>query len=262
MSALEEDRDFLLRSLDDLEREHAAGDVDDVDYAELKDDYTALAANVLRALDQRRALAATTAPRRSWVRTAAGLGLVAVLALGVGWFAFRDAGVRAPGEGVSGDARQDSANLVLQAREQTGQAGVALQDGDTDQALDLYRQAMESYSNALDISPNNVDALTNRGWLYYRLSTSVEEGPEAQQLRDFAGQDLDQAIASDPEFTDARIFRAIIASDRGDFAAAQADLDAADSADIPTFMTDRVDQLRAEVTAGLAATTGSTPATP
>ena len=50
MSALEEERDFLLRSLDDLEREREAGDLDDADYATLKDDYTARAAGVLRAL--------------------------------------------------------------------------------------------------------------------------------------------------------------------------------------------------------------------
>src|SRR5690606_11549803 len=56
LAALEEERDFLLRSLDDLEREHDAGDVDDADYAELKDDYTARAAAVLRAIDDRREL--------------------------------------------------------------------------------------------------------------------------------------------------------------------------------------------------------------
>ena len=44
LAALEEERDFLLRSLDDLEREHDAGDVDDHDYETLKDDYTARAA--------------------------------------------------------------------------------------------------------------------------------------------------------------------------------------------------------------------------
>ena len=33
LAHLEEERRFLLRSLDDLEREHAAGDVDAADYA-------------------------------------------------------------------------------------------------------------------------------------------------------------------------------------------------------------------------------------
>ena len=47
----EEERDFLLASLDDLERERAAGDVTDDDYRALKESYTARAAAVLRELD-------------------------------------------------------------------------------------------------------------------------------------------------------------------------------------------------------------------
>ena len=41
LAALEEERRFLLRSLTDLEREHDAGDVDDLDYETLKDGSTA-----------------------------------------------------------------------------------------------------------------------------------------------------------------------------------------------------------------------------
>ena len=43
---LEDERDFLLRSLDDLELEHESGGIDDESYAELHDDYTARAAAV------------------------------------------------------------------------------------------------------------------------------------------------------------------------------------------------------------------------
>jgi tetratricopeptide (TPR) repeat protein len=49
---LAEERDFLLASLRDLEREHEAGELADDDYAALRDDYTARAAAVLRQLDQ------------------------------------------------------------------------------------------------------------------------------------------------------------------------------------------------------------------
>ncbi|MBO0694381.1 MAG: hypothetical protein J2P58_15860, partial [Acidimicrobiaceae bacterium] len=45
-----EERDFLLRSLADLDAEHDAHDIDDVDYRTLKDEYTSRAAAVLRAL--------------------------------------------------------------------------------------------------------------------------------------------------------------------------------------------------------------------
>ena len=52
LAALEEERDFLLRSLRDLDAEHDAGDIDDVDYETLRDDYTVRTAVVLRALEQ------------------------------------------------------------------------------------------------------------------------------------------------------------------------------------------------------------------
>ena len=48
---LEEQRDFLLASLRDLERERQAGDVDDADYHALRSSYTARAADIIRRLD-------------------------------------------------------------------------------------------------------------------------------------------------------------------------------------------------------------------
>jgi len=249
--ALEEERDFLLRSLDDLEREHDAGDVDDNDYASLKDDYTARAANVLRAIDDRRELATAAASGRSWMRTAGGLLLVAVLAVGVGWFVFRDAGTRAPGQGLSGDPRQDSANLVLQAQQATGQAQTALQDGDSSAALDYYRTALERYSQALEQSPGNVEAMTYRGWVLHNVALGSSSA-QATQLDEQARQWLDQAVTTDPTYADARVFRALMRSAAGDYTGAQADLDAVDTTQIPTFMTSTVDDLRSQVRAGLA----------
>ena len=57
LAALVDERDFLLRSLEDLEREHDAGDVDDHDYETLKDDYTARAARAIRAVESHQARA-------------------------------------------------------------------------------------------------------------------------------------------------------------------------------------------------------------
>ena len=49
--ALEEQRDFLLRSIEDLDRELAAGDLDADDHRTLRDDYTARAAALIRSID-------------------------------------------------------------------------------------------------------------------------------------------------------------------------------------------------------------------
>ena len=48
LAELEDERRFLLRSLRDLDAEHDAGDVDEDDYATLRDGYTKRAADVLR----------------------------------------------------------------------------------------------------------------------------------------------------------------------------------------------------------------------
>ncbi len=51
MSDLADEREFLLRSLEDLDRERAEGNLDDAQYASLHADYTARAAAVLRAME-------------------------------------------------------------------------------------------------------------------------------------------------------------------------------------------------------------------
>ena len=55
LAELEEERRFLLRSLDDLAREHEFGDVTDEDYRTLQDGYTARAAifRVVNAIGNR-----------------------------------------------------------------------------------------------------------------------------------------------------------------------------------------------------------------
>ena len=65
LAALEEERAFLLRSLDDLEQEYAVGDIDEADYETLKDDYTRRAAEVIRAVDEQRSAFKATKGVRS-----------------------------------------------------------------------------------------------------------------------------------------------------------------------------------------------------
>ena len=54
LASLESERDFLLRSIADLETEREAGNLDDDRYRALKDDYTARAAAVLRSIEEGR----------------------------------------------------------------------------------------------------------------------------------------------------------------------------------------------------------------
>ena len=249
LAALEEERDFLLRSLEDLEREHAAGDVDDSDFEELKDDYTARAAAAIRAIEDRTAAVKSLRPQRNWQRTALGLVLVGALAVGASWLVFRNAGTRAPGQGLTGDIRQDSSNLILQAQGLTGQAQASLQAGDSTKALKQFESAVQAYDKALEISPENVQAMTYRGWVLHTIALSSEPSVAAEFDRQ-ALEYLDEAIAIDPLYSDARVFRAILERNAGEFGAAKADLDAIDMNAIPMYMIKMVNSLREDVAAG------------
>ena len=249
LAALEEERDFLLRSLEDLEREYAAGDVDDSDFEELKDDYTARAAAAIRAIEDRTAAVKSLLPQRNWQRTALGLVLVGALAVGASWLVFRNAGTRAPGQGLTGDIRQDSSNLILQAQGLTGQAQASLQAGDSTKALKQFESAVQAYDKALEISPENVQAMTYRGWVLHTIALSSELSVAADLDRQ-ALEYLDEAIAIDPLYSDARVFRAILERNAGEFGAAKADLDAIDMNAIPMYMIQMVNSLREDVAAG------------
>ena len=246
--ALEEERDFLLRSLQDLESEHAAGDVDDADYEELKDDYTARAAAAIRSVEDRNATVKALRPQRDWKRTALALVVVGFVAVGAGWVVFRNAGTRAPGQGLTGEARQDSANLILQAQGLTGQAQASLQAGDSAKALKQFENAVQAYDKALQLSPTNVEAMTYRGWVMHTIALSSEPSVGAQfdvKAREY----LNEAIATDPTYSDARVFRAILQRNAGEWAAAKIDLDAIDMNEIPLYMTQMVNSVKDDVAA-------------
>jgi tetratricopeptide (TPR) repeat protein len=203
-AALEEQRDFLLGSLDDLEREYEAGDIDEVDYHGLKDDYTARAAAVLRALEEGQARFSAARPARSWSRLIGIFAVVALLATGAGLLLARASGTRDRGDQLSGDIRITNRDRLLQALDR-------LTAGDPVAALELYDEVLET-------DPDNAEALTYRGWTL-ALSQLPEDGL----------QWLDRAIEVDPDYPDARALRAVtLARFLGRSDEALADLEALD----------------------------------
>ncbi|MBK9179335.1 MAG: tetratricopeptide repeat protein [Acidimicrobiales bacterium] len=227
LARLEEERDFLLRSLDDLEREHDAGDVDDHDYAALRDDYTHRAAEALRAIDARRAALPARPPARPLRRVLVVAGVVAV-ALLAGVAVAAGSGLRLPGQSASGDIRDSSAGLLAEAR-------LLLQQGDAVAALERFDEVAES-------DPGNAEALAYGGWLRH-LAGLTPEGLER----------IDAAIAVDPTYADARFFKGIILRDQGDLQGALEQFDAFLADDPPAGFADQVRETRDEVAARLAA---------
>lgn len=197
------ERDHLLASLDDLDSERAAGDLDDLDYTTLKDDYTARAAKLTRVLDGApvKRVKAASSPLGRKIMWIAG---VIVLA-GMAAFAMVEfSGARGANDTASGEIRLSSASLLNDAANEFRQ-------GNTERAIELYGEVLVE-------SPTNVEAFTYRGWLQYQ-SGNVE----------LAMADFDEAVAFDPEYGDVRVFRAIVALDAEEFDTAAAELAAFDS---------------------------------
>jgi tetratricopeptide (TPR) repeat protein len=233
LAALEDERDFLLRSLDDLEGEHAVGDVDEHDYATLRDDYTARAARVIRTIEQHQARVADPEPRAArWRRLAVAAGIVA-FALLAGVLVAQAAGRRQAGETITGDIRETS-------RQQIDEANTLASQGKVPQAIALL-------DKVIDRSPDNVEAITYKGWAQY-LS-----GQRAQGL-----STLVSATQIDDGFPATHAFLAKIFVDLGRKDYAKAEIRKLDSLHPPAIILQLVEPLRQQL--GLASPGSSTTA--
>lgn len=188
LAELEDERRFLLRSLSDLEREHDAGDIDEVDFAELKDGYTARAAAVLRAIEDGQASLPARSPV-NWTRRLAG-GLVVIASIAVVWWALSaSTAQRLPGGEITGlDPRDERQLLLAQAR--------ASQFDDPAAAAALY-------DLVLDDDPDHVEALAYGGWTKALAATSETD------LRGAIDQLL-RATELDPDYPDPECFLGIV----------------------------------------------------
>ena len=200
----EEERDFLLSSLDDLERERLAGDVTDDDYHALKESYTARAAAVLRELDDRVSPHTSTEPStpdamsrpRRWKAIVIGTMVVAV-AIVAGIVVANSAGERLPGQTMTGTIGDGSVTSLLVEARATGMA-------DIPRAVDLYSQV-------LAVESDNVEALTYIGWLTV-LSATQDQTSDIDIVRERFQSGLvllRQATVVDDTYPDAHCFLGI-----------------------------------------------------
>ena len=191
LAALEEERNFLLRSLDDLERERAEGNIDDGDYERLRDDYTARAAATIRSiedhLDERSAAPPVSARRR--VAVIAGVALFAAVAAVL---LTRSLGERLPGESVTGNAQT--------ANEQTSSPYERLiADADRLVGEGEAAEALRRYDEAAALDPGRAEARARGALIVFRAG-----------LVDEALDRLDAAEAADPTFPETWFVRGIV----------------------------------------------------
>jgi len=266
---LEAERDFLLRSLDDLEVEHQAGDIDDEAYRRLHDDYTARAAAVLRSLrdgiDACPEKASTNLRRRALV--VVGVAVFAALAGLALAFAL---GARLPGQTSSGNSQAaGSPALSTAQRRQQLQIAVARNPSDVTSRLLLAQYleadnnlpgALQQYDAIMKLQPTNAVAEAQEGRVLY-LSAEAGSATQAAYLDGIARSDLDQAIELDPQYPDAHFFRAIVlAYEYQDYAGAQDDLQHYLVLAPNGQFADQVRSLLAQVTDALTGPPATTPA--
>jgi hypothetical protein len=247
LAQLEEERSFLLRSLDDLERERDAGDVDDGDYASLRDDYVARAAIVLREIDTG-AAPVPARPERRRGRIAVGVVAVLVLAVVAGWLVSRWSGQRLPGQTITGGGAADSTSALLSQARSLGFSDPV--------------QSIELYSQVLQVDPDNVEALTYRAWLLGLSSSGASDDVQELALEQVRA-DLARAIELDVEYPDAHCFSGILEFRYGgDPAVAKDHLEQCQSFDPPAEVQGFVDAIISEVDAALASGTAPTSTAP
>lgn len=194
--ALGDELEFLLASIDDLDRELAAGDLTSEDHRVLVDGYTARSAQIIRVLE-------ADAPAQRRVRQPGGLrrkvvAITAVLAVavGLGWIVSASSGQRLPGQEMTGfDPRDESTRLLAQAR------AVSLASPEEAAAL---------YGLVLELDPDNVEALTYRGWTLALAAVRMSDVTAASRQLDTAVDLLISAIETDPTYADPYCFLGIV----------------------------------------------------
>lgn len=211
LEALRAERDFLLRSIEDLEEERADGELTSGRYEELLDTYTVQAATVIRALERAEsALPAAGEPReagepvrrgRRWGRRAL-LGAAAVVLLAVGGALLaRSLDRRQMGQTITGNAQSrtspPAAAGAMPEQPEDPQAHIA-------HARSLLAEgklvdALKEFDAVARLDPDNAEAKAYGGWIVFLAG-----------LTDDALRRLDAATATDPAYPDAHFFRGMV----------------------------------------------------
>jgi len=198
---LEAERDFLLRSLDDLEAELLAGNIDPDNYRELHDDYTARASAVISSLEDGVDRSQRTEPRFGTTMRVLSITGVIVFCLLVAYLVARSSGQRHPGQTITGNS-----NVTVDPNSYEGHmaaANSAYRSGD-------IAGAIKEYTAAARIDPTQAEPLATRGFITAQASSAATNPADAATLLRQALADVDNAIRINPAYTNAYALKGAI----------------------------------------------------
>jgi tetratricopeptide (TPR) repeat protein len=231
---LHDEQQFLLGSLQDLEKERAAGDIEDNDYLTLREGYILRTAAVTREL-QGANVVVPTEPSRL-LRRLVSVAVVLAIAVGSGVWVARSAGQRLPGQSSSGGIVESTANLLSTARQ--------INFTNPSTAIDLYTQVLK-------VEPDNAEALTYRSWLL-SLGAREAEGAVKQLAITTAVTDLLRAQQLDPDYPDPYCFLGIVYFRfLADASLARPQINRCNAMNPPVVVQSFVDAIAAEINASL-----------
>jgi len=221
--ALEAERDFLLRSLDDLEAERETGNVDDGTYETLRDDYTARAAAAIRSLDAGKDLTPPDPPGASRLVRGITVGGIIVFAVVAALALTHAVGQRRPGQTITGNnqvGKSDSTTVPdpgpalaaeVKANPKSYSANIAYARYLLFQRDD-FADAIHEFGTAAVLDPSQPEPPTYAGWAGALLAQQeAKQDPTIRnQLLAASVERISEVIKAHPKYPDAFALKGVI----------------------------------------------------
>lgn len=215
--ALEAERDFLLRSLDDLDDERAAGNVDDGTYQTLRDDYTARAAAAIRSLDEDTDLTPPDPAPASKVVRAVTVGGIIAFALIAAFVLTHAIGQRHSGQTITGNSRVASGTTTPDPGSSLARA---VRDDPKSYAAHIayaryllqkrdYTDAIHEFGSAARLDPSQPEPPTYAGWAGALLAQQITNPKTRATLLSASLERISEVIKAHPKYPDAYALKGV-----------------------------------------------------
>ncbi len=221
--ALATERDFLLRSLDDLEDERASGNVDDGTYHELHDDYTARAAAVIRSLDTGTELTVPEPRRASALVRALTVAGILAFAVVAAVLLSHAVGQRRPGQTITGNGQVAAGSTTIAGDSGPALAAAVKREPKSYAAhiayarfllrTNGYAEAVREFGAAARLDPSQPEPPTYAGWAGALVSRQVSDAGTRQALLSASLARISDVTKRHPKYPDAHALKGVILFD-------------------------------------------------